>query len=653
MEGVETSVGGTITKDIQTTPTKSKDRIAQPMNETPRARQGHVKKKMALPNDRDRPRAVPSRSTSPTHSNSSTGSKRNWEGDDDDFFGTPVGNWSDHMSSMNIRENEAKLQELMEDTITAVQEYTKSGATAGEGRLGERAQALAHELTVMMSGEKTISTDAMLHRVYNQQERMEKRMKQFERCQIELDRRERKSETRMLNEEVRTFKPIPNYAAVAATASIHRGGNTETPAMHYVTRPVRPAKATTQNIPPASTLKNPNRPYNPCRMVVRAPELLIDYERPKPEMVAIRVNEELAKHDETKEFVVVHVRFNVNNSCILNLRSDQRVADLEPHAHIFKQIVFPGHSEVEAYPDEKWFSVHICGVKTGIVDGSGIRTAEEVRQELIAKNPDIRGRTIRAFRWVRPEGKLIEEGKYASSVVVSFEKEEDARYMTMERRSVSLYWASCIVKEFTDKPPAIQCEGCQGFHRKAACKAAARCRLCAEDHHENEHAEKCSRCIQARGEALERGEMATVCMHRRCANCKDGEQANHAANDRMCPVQIRRLGDHRDPKPTHPVGNIGNANGGWRKVTRKRKGKKQTNPATEAGTESEADPPTSGRRYANNILSEKEIIATLQVVFPEIQSEQLQLSWKQRSNGSSLAQVIEDIRDPEQPRSSQ
>ncbi len=52
------------------------------------------------------------------------------------------------------------------------------------------------------------------------------------------------------------------------------------------------------------------------------------------------------------------------------------------------------------------------------------------------------------------------------------------------------------------------------------------------------------------------------------------------------------------------------------------------NPATEAGTESEAHPPTSGRKYADDPLSEKETIATLQAVFPQIQSEQLMQLWQ-------------------------
>ncbi|KAK0481006.1 hypothetical protein EDD18DRAFT_1085749, partial [Armillaria luteobubalina] len=128
--------------------------------------------------------------------------------------------------------------------------------------------------------------------------------------------------------------------------------------------------------------------------------------------------------------------------------------------------------------------------------------------------------------------------KYTSSVVVSFEKEEDARYMTEERQNVLLYWVSCIMKEFTDKPPVIQCEGCQGFHRKAVCKMAVKCQLCAEDHHKNEHGEKCMRCMQARAEAADKGETAPVCTHRRCANCKDSKHANHAANDHQCPVRI-------------------------------------------------------------------------------------------------------------------
>ncbi len=74
--------------------------------------------------------------------------------------------------------------------------------------------------------------------------------------------------------------------------------------------------------------------------------------------------------------------------------------------------------------------------------------------------------------------------------------------------------------------------------------------------------------------------------------------------------------------------------------------KKWTNPATEAGTESEADPPTSGRRYADDSLSKKKAIAMLQVVFPQIQTEQLMHIW-QNQNGNSLAKVIENIHDSE------
>ncbi|KAK0499401.1 hypothetical protein EDD18DRAFT_1102764 [Armillaria luteobubalina] len=49
-----------------------------------------------------------------------------------------------------------------------------------------------------------------------------------------------------------------------------------------------------------------------------------------------------------------------------------------------------GCEDVEVYPDEKWYSVHICGARTGIIngpDGDGICTANEVRHELMAKNP--------------------------------------------------------------------------------------------------------------------------------------------------------------------------------------------------------------------------------------------------------------------------
>ncbi|KAK0465987.1 uncharacterized protein EV420DRAFT_805153 [Desarmillaria tabescens] len=363
----------------------------------------------------------------------------------------------------------ALLREHLENTIEAARQYASNRTMSSEEGLGELAQTLIYELTTFVSPEKTLSTELMIRRVYNKQEKMEKKMEQFEGMQIGLDRRERKSSEEQM-EQVRASLPIQDYAAITATTP--RGGNTaKAPTLRYAAKPARPVKPTAQTNTTTTKPVNPNKVYNPCRMVVRALELPIDYERPRPEMVAIRVNEELAKHEETKAFVVVHVRFNANNSCILNLRSDQQATDLEPHTNIFKHVVFPGRETVEAYPDEKWFSVHICGVRTGIIDGpdgDGIRSAEEVRRELMAKNPDLRGRTIRAFRWVRPEGKLLEEGKYASSVVVSFEKEEDARYMTEERRNVSLYWVSSIVKEFTDKPPVIQCRGMPGISPKSS-----------------------------------------------------------------------------------------------------------------------------------------------------------------------------------------
>ncbi|PBL04224.1 hypothetical protein ARMGADRAFT_1022688 [Armillaria gallica] len=287
----------------------------------------------------------------------------------------------------------ALMWEYLENMIKAVRQYTSNRAMSSKGEL---AQTIIYKLTPFMSPKKMLSTELMIQQVYNKQEKMEKKIEQFEDMQMELERRERNSSEEQI-EQVHVSLLIQDYAAIAATAP--RDGNTA--------KPARPAKPIAQTTTIMSKPVNPNKAYNPCHMVVQAPKLPIDYERPRPEMVAIRVNEELAKHNEMWLSI-----------CILNLQSDQtRIID-EP-------------------------------------DGDGIRPAEEVRQELMAKNLDLHRRIIRVFQWVRPEGKLMEEGKYASLVVVLFEKEEDARYMTEERRNVSLYWVSYIVKEFTDKPPVI------------------------------------------------------------------------------------------------------------------------------------------------------------------------------------------------------
>ncbi|KAK0494213.1 hypothetical protein EDD18DRAFT_364324 [Armillaria luteobubalina] len=439
MDGEDDSEGGNTFISRPVTPIRDRLQPFQNTEKTPRANRGHANKRFATADHEGRPTATTAaRGTSLMPSNISTGDKRGRQDDEDVFQGT-TNDWANEVERDVGERSIALLREQIEDTIAAARHFASNRGRADEGDLAELAQTLIAELTTFVSPEKALSTEVMIQRVYSKQEKMERKTEVFESMQAELDKRERKSNERQM-EEVRTSIHIPDYAAV--TASLPRGGHmTQAPA-HQA-----PAKGTRLNRPHPQTttttpLPNPNRAYNPCRMVVRAPELPIDYVRLRPEEVATRVNEELGKHSATKDFVVVHVRFNVNNSCILNLRSDQRAADLEPYAIMFKHVVFPGHEDVEAYPDEKWYSVHICGVRTGIIDGpdgDGIRTANEVRRELMAKNPDLRGRTIRGLRWVRPEGKLLEEAKYALSVVALFEKEEDARYMTEERRNVSLY----------------------------------------------------------------------------------------------------------------------------------------------------------------------------------------------------------------------
>ncbi len=109
---------------------------------------------------------------------------------------------------------------------------------------------------------------------------MEKKIGQFECMQIELENRKRKSSKEQM-EEVHTPLPIPDYTAV--TANTPRGGNTaKAPTPQYAIKMVRPTKPTAQNTMTTTKLMNPNKAYNPCRMVVWAPKLPIDYEKPQP-----------------------------------------------------------------------------------------------------------------------------------------------------------------------------------------------------------------------------------------------------------------------------------------------------------------------------------------------------------------------------------
>ncbi|KZT31169.1 hypothetical protein SISSUDRAFT_963580, partial [Sistotremastrum suecicum HHB10207 ss-3] len=120
-------------------------------------------------------------------------------------------------------------------------------------------------------------------------------------------------------------------------------------------------------------------------------------------------------------------------------------------------------------------------------------------------------------RWMASPQRLAEA--YHSSMVIAFTNKDDAQKL-LDQRVVWCYGRACYTAKYIERPPTKYCSNCQSlYHRTIQCKTSARCRICAQDHHTDNHI--CSTCHSK-----------TACEHTpaKCCNCG----GPHEAGTRSC-----------------------------------------------------------------------------------------------------------------------
>ncbi|KAJ7223992.1 hypothetical protein C8J57DRAFT_1094086 [Mycena rebaudengoi] len=313
--------------------------------------------------------------------------------------------------------------------------------------------------------------------------------------------------------------------------------------------------------------KGPLSPYHPSRLIVTLRDIPSGA-GPLSERDAVKViNQRLHENDESKHLVVTAVKYNAKSNCIVFTRDGQTAAELKNHEDKFLRDLACG-GQATARLDTPWYKVQIHGVYTGVRDGQ-VLTAQEIWDELCWNNPVLGTMALLHLpRWMRSETDIQRQQLVSSSVVVAFEKEEDAAAL-LEQRSVVAFARFCDVRRHTDKPPVRQCNRCWDFgHHGPQCKGNLTCRLCGGNHEEENHplpgpveGEASPTDVDMEGRAAE-----TIAL--KCARCG----GDHAANDRRCPARARYMGVMREREETRKKkggGGRGAAgDGGWKEVGR-------------------------------------------------------------------------------------
>ncbi|KAI0071935.1 hypothetical protein K474DRAFT_1575364, partial [Panus rudis PR-1116 ss-1] len=121
-------------------------------------------------------------------------------------------------------------------------------------------------------------------------------------------------------------------------------------------------------------------------------------------------------------------------------------------------------------------------------------------------------------RWMCAEEDLA--SKNASSIVVAFEREDDAREV-LRRKNIFMFGRLCSASAYVDIPPIRNCERCGKLdHITRHCRDKEdTCLECSGRHSTTNH--RCSNCNATK-----------ACSHipAKCANC----EGDHPAYSRRC-----------------------------------------------------------------------------------------------------------------------
>ncbi|EDR03788.1 uncharacterized protein LACBIDRAFT_331226 [Laccaria bicolor S238N-H82] len=271
----------------------------------------------------------------------------------------------------------------------------------------------------------------------------------------------------------------------------------------YATGPLPKPKGKTVNNPGQEKPNtNPAAAHHLSRAVIRfLPDGIRDEDRMEPALIVSTINNALANSQslKAKHIRAVTASYNNQGNLIVSTRADQLAADLLQYAELFIPLINQGY-ETSAREDKRWFKIQIDGVSTHTMTRFGPRSvisAETVHEELLACNviyAQAIDNIVAPPRWMRTQEEL--DNTLRSSLVFAVDDEEVARGI-LQGKTLAAFARHCPLRAYQDRPPVKQCKNCWGWDHKAEnCPNPTRCRLCADNHKEEDHPAEpdCRKC---------------------------------------------------------------------------------------------------------------------------------------------------------------
>lgn len=214
--------------------------------------------------------------------------------------------------------------------------------------------------------------------------------------------------------------------------------------------------------------------------------------------------------------VVSTITKSLTQNLVITTTPDFNAKYLLQHQDTWKPLI----AYKEAKEDIQYFKVIVHSIPLRDFSHSG--GLETIKDEINIFNKELELKIIGTPYWLTSETKRADPNQYKASVVVTFEKEEQAQRAIRQRLMVAGF--SARVEKLYPTAPTTQCTKCCGYgHLHYYCKKDPVCMICAGNHATLQH--HCETC-QTTGKA---------CSHTKfkCTLCSE----EHPSNSKECTLK--------------------------------------------------------------------------------------------------------------------
>ena len=334
------------------------------------------------------------------------------------------------------------------------------------------------------------------------------------------------------DQEMETAVAEPPIASVDARPPAQ--GNANAPTSSYAAAAAKPQQGRTAAPKTKAASSNPLGRNHPAHLIIRVVGGAdTAANMPSSRVMRDRINAVLA--DKTnhagKKLEVSSLTRTMNGNIVVIAKEGILASELEPFGSEIANAA-TNKPDCVVHADTAWFKVQVNRVDTrGEYEDmdddrqTKLPTPQQLMEDIRRYNVGADKWSFAALpRWMGKEENLVQ--RLRASIVLAFTKEEDAKRLI--RDGIQIYAEPLTVTHYADLPKPKACDKCQRLdHQTRECSRPARCGLCAEAHHTNDHSCGVDDCATHATGAVPR-----LCEHKaaKCALCNEA----HKARDDAC-----------------------------------------------------------------------------------------------------------------------